>query len=102
MFAVYLFDVCGDFCRPKGSDGIMREWNRFQGPKYHVLGNHDMDVCNKQTIMALWGMPKRYYSFDEGGFHFVVLDRNLWKKDDGTLVDYDNSDWPSVSFARIR
>jgi hypothetical protein len=36
---------CGDFCRPEGSEGIMREWNRFGGPKYHVLGNHDMDVC---------------------------------------------------------
>lgn len=84
---------CGDFCRPKGSDGIMAEWNRFAGPKYHVLGNHDMDVCDKATIMALWGMEKRYYSFDQGGFHFVVLDRNFLKDGQAQLVPYASSNW---------
>ena len=68
---------CGDFCRPEQSEGLMRDWNRFGGPKYHVLGNHDMDVCDKPTIMRLWGMEKRYYSFDNGGYHFVVMDRNF-------------------------
>ncbi len=84
---------CGDFCRPVGSDGIMKEWNRFKGPKYHVLGNHDMDVCSKETIMKLWGMEKRYYSFDENGFHFVVMDRNFLKNDDGSLVDYNTDNF---------
>lgn len=84
---------CGDFCRPKGSDVIMSEWERFKGPKYHVIGNHDMDVCDKSTIMALWGMEKRYYSFDTGGFHFVVMDRNFLRKEDGTLAHYDTSNW---------
>lgn len=91
---------CGDFCRPVGSDGIMREWNRFKGPKYHVLGNHDMDVCDKQTIMKLWGMQSPYYSFDTGGFHFVIMDRNFFKKDDGSLADYNTSNWPVTSSAR--
>ncbi len=84
---------CGDFCRPTGSDGIMAEWNRFKGPKYHVLGNHDMDVCDKATIMKLWGMEKPYYSFDQGGYHFVVMDRNFLLKEDKTLEDYNNSNW---------
>jgi 3',5'-cyclic AMP phosphodiesterase CpdA len=84
---------CGDFCRPTGSEGIMAEWNRFKGPKYHVLGNHDMDVCSKETIMKLWGMEQKYYSFAQGGFHFVIMDRNFLKQDDGTLVDYNNSNW---------
>jgi len=84
---------CGDFCRPQKSDGIMAEWNRFKGLKYHVLGNHDMDVCSKETIMKFWNMPERYYSFDLEGYHFVVMDRNFLKKDDGTLADYDNSNW---------
>lgn len=90
----------GDFCRPTGSDGIMAEWNRFPGPKYHVLGNHDMDVCDKATIMKLWGMEKRYYSFDKAGFHFVVMDRNLFKNDDGSLADYASSNWPRASTKR--
>ncbi len=84
---------CGDFCRPKKSEGIMEQWNRFQGPRYHVLGNHDMDVCDKATIMKLWGMERPYYSFDQGGYHFVVMDRNFLKKDDGSLVDYASSNW---------
>ncbi|MEZ2440227.1 metallophosphoesterase [Chitinophaga sp. RCC_12] len=84
---------CGDFCRPAKSEGIMTEWNRFSGPKYHVLGNHDMDVCDKATIMKLWGMEKPYYSFDQGGYHFVVMDRNFLLKEDKTLEDYNNSNW---------
>lgn len=84
---------CGDFCRPKKSEEIMAQWNRFTGPKYHVLGNHDMDVCDKATIMKLWGMEKPYYSFDQGGYHFVVMDRNFLRKEDKTLEDYNNSNW---------
>ncbi len=84
---------CGDFCRAQKSDGIMAEWNRFDGAKYHVLGNHDMDLCSKETIMKFWNMPKRYYSFDQDGYHFVIMDRNFLKKDDGTLVDYNTSNW---------
>ncbi len=84
---------CGDFCRPKGSDRIMAEWERFTGPKYHVIGNHDMDVCDKATIMTLWGMKSRYYSFDTDGFHFVVLDRNYLRDGNGNLAHYDTSNW---------
>lgn len=84
---------CGDFCRHTRSEGIMEQWNRFKGPKYHVLGNHDMDYCSKDTIMQFWGMPHRYYSYDQGGFHFVVMDRNFLKEDDGRLTHYDTSNW---------
>jgi predicted phosphodiesterase len=84
---------CGDFCRPKQSEEIMQQWNRFSGPKYHVLGNHDMDVCDKATIMKLWGMEKTYYSFDQGGYHFIIMDRNFLRREDKTLEDYNNSNW---------
>lgn len=84
---------CGDFCRHENSGNIMAEWNRFDGPKYHVLGNHDMDYCDKKTIMEFWKMPDRYYSFDQHGFHFVVLDRNFLKRDDGSLENYNTSNW---------
>ncbi|GLU56458.1 hypothetical protein Dfri01_59190 [Dyadobacter frigoris] len=71
----------------------MAEWNRFKGPKYHVLGNHDMDFCDKATIMQFWGMKEPYYSFDQGGYHFVVMDRNYLRRDDGSLEDYNTSNW---------
>jgi predicted phosphodiesterase len=89
---------CGDFCYPETCPAIMAEWNKFDGPKYHVLGNHDMDKCDKAAIMKLWGMENRYYSFDcgepGGGFHFVVLDRNCFHlQGDKKIQDYSHGNW---------
>ena len=85
---------CGDFCYPDGAPAVMAEWNKFTGPKYHVLGNHDMDKCDKPTIMKLWGMENRYYSFDQGGFHFIVLDRNCFHTAaDDKMQDYSHNNW---------
>ena len=82
---------CGDFTQFKGSEVIVEAWNRISGPKYHVLGNHDMDQCGKDEFLKLWGMEKSYYSFDRGGFHFVVMDRNFLKTGDGEWVPYDKA-----------
>ena len=78
----------GDFCHPTKEAGtFMNTWNSFKGDKYHVLGNHDMDKGTKKEIMDLWGMEKPYYSFDQGDFHFVVMDCN-YILDNGNYVDY--------------
>jgi 3',5'-cyclic AMP phosphodiesterase CpdA len=68
----------GDFCTPKPMNkGFLDIFNSFPGPKFHVLGNHDTDGgFTREQIMAFWGMKERYYSFDLGGFHFVMLDSN--------------------------
>lgn len=68
----------GDFCRPyPANDTFLSTWNSFEGPAYHVLGNHDMDGgFTREETVAYWGMVNRYYSFDSRGFHFVVLDGN--------------------------
>jgi alkaline phosphatase len=54
---------------------------RFKGPRYHVFGNHDTDQLSKEEVKAkapdsVKGLPagQYYYSFDQGGVHFVVLD----------------------------
>ncbi len=65
------------------SEECLDLWRTFDGPRYHVLGNHDMDFTTKDTIVQKWGMPGRYYSFDFGGYHAVVLDRNNLKTGDG-------------------
>ena len=68
----------GDFCVPKAENqGFMDIWRRWKGPNYHVIGNHDTDggYSREQTV-AYYNMPSRYYSFEEGDFHFVVLDGN--------------------------
>jgi 3',5'-cyclic AMP phosphodiesterase CpdA len=68
----------GDFCLPhKRNKTFLDIFNAFDGPRYHVLGNHDMDEGFKRDqTMAFWDMPARYYSFDRGGVHFIVLDGN--------------------------
>ena len=68
----------GDFCVPKeGNKGFLDIWNSFDGPRYHVLGNHDTDGGYKrEETVAWWKMTARYYSFDRSGVHFVVLDGN--------------------------
>jgi len=83
----------GDFCFPidKNKD-FFRLWNDFQGPKLHVLGNHDMDVSNKTRTIEYWEMPHNYYSFDQGGFHFVILDANYLYRE-GKFLDYDNANF---------
>ena len=69
----------GDFSLPRKQNQLFIEkWNSFNGPKYHVLGNHDMRDFGykKEETMRWWEMQKRYYSFDLNGFHFIVLDGN--------------------------
>ena len=80
----------GDFCRPYArNDGFMKIWRSFEGPGYHVLGNHDMDggFTRAQTV-AYFQAPARYYAFAQAGFQFIVLDGN------------DNTDPPQSGYAR--
>ena len=72
----------GDFTQPRDNNAsFMKIWNSFEGPSYHVLGNHDMDnyegeKFNREHTVNYLGMPAQYYSFDVSGYHFVVLDGN--------------------------
>jgi 3',5'-cyclic AMP phosphodiesterase CpdA len=68
----------GDFCQPiPANQGFMDIWNAHSGPKYHLLGNHDMDGgFTRQQTMAFYGIASGHYSFDLKGFHFVFLDGN--------------------------
>ena len=78
----------GDFCHPtQEARAFMRIWEGFKGRRVHVLGNHDMDKGTKREIMDLWQMPERFYGFEEGGFHFIVMDCNHILKD-GRQVPY--------------
>ncbi|MBD2866482.1 metallophosphoesterase family protein [Paenibacillus oceani] len=79
----------GDFCHPIPENGsFLSIWNEFNGPRYHVLGNHDMDKNDKKTVMSFIGMDRSYYSFDRGPYHFVVLDANYIKLEDRE-IDYE-------------
>ncbi|MGO4288163.1 metallophosphoesterase family protein [Chitinophaga sp. RAB17] len=68
----------GDLCVPKKENApLMDIWNRFKGPRYHVIGNHDTDGgFTREQVVEFWKAPAKYYSFDANGFHFIVLDGN--------------------------
>jgi alkaline phosphatase len=59
-------------------------FQKFNGPTYHCIGNHDVDSITKSQFLEHvnnTGIPKdkSYYSFDIKGFHFIVLDANYTK-----------------------
>ncbi|MFC2125208.1 metallophosphoesterase family protein [Bacteroidota bacterium] len=75
---------------------IEKVFTSFDGPRYHVLGNHDMDSISKkefQENVENTGISKEeyYYSFDQKDFHFVVLDANFTKS--GRHYSRGNFDW---------
>lgn len=68
----------GDFCFPKpANQPLLDTWRQFSGPAYHVIGNHDTDGgFTHAQVVDFWGMKAPFYSFDQKGFHVVVLNGN--------------------------
>jgi predicted phosphodiesterase len=89
----------GDFCVPKvENQDFLDIWNSFPGPRYHVLGNHDTDGgFERAQTVDWWKMGARYYSFDQGEIHFVVLDGNDRPQDHAggypRFIADDQLDW---------
>ena len=102
----------GDFCIPTSENlGFLKIWNTFSGPRYHVLGNHDTDGnetdhpqrFRREETVEYWGMPSRYYSFDQKQVHVVVLDANdqgPGQKPYFRWVADDQLDWFADDLAR--
>lgn len=84
-------------------EAIEKAFQQFDGPTYHVLGNHDMDSLSKQQFLARvenTGISKTasYYSFNKNGLHFVVLDGNFTK--DGVSYDRGNFSWDEANIPK--
>ncbi len=65
------------------------------GPKHYVLGNHCVDMLTKEEFLQGVGQQKTYYSFDQGAFHFVVLDACF--RSDGKPYGRKNSQWTDAN-----
>ncbi len=75
-------------------------FGKFKGPRYHVLGNHDMDSISKEQFLARVkntgiARDRSYYSFDAKGLHFVVLDANFISA--GAGYNRGNFDWKDAN-----
>lgn len=49
-------------------------YDQFDGPAYHVIGNHDLYNLDKSQYLNVLEMDTMYYSFDAGSYHFIVID----------------------------
>ncbi len=70
---------------------IDREFARIKADRHYVMGNHCIFSLTKPEYLETIGKPKSYYSFDQGRFHFVVLDACYRK--DGVAYGRRNFDW---------
>jgi len=83
---------------------IEAEFKRFNGPTYHVLGNHDMDSISKSQFLTNVqntdiAPELSYYSFDVNGLHFVVLDANYTSA--GIDYDHGHFDWTDANIPAL-
>lgn len=70
---------------------VNREFSALPGQKHYVLGNHCVYTLTKAEFLEGVEQKKSYYSFDEGGFHFVILDACF--RGDGQPYGRRNFEW---------
>jgi predicted phosphodiesterase len=68
----------------------------FEGPRYHVIGNHDTDSLSKAQFLEATSNTgiapaATRYTFMAGGVRFVVLDAD--HRRDGSDYDHGNFEW---------
>ncbi len=80
---------------------INREFSAVSDDRHYVLGNHCVDTLTKEEFLGEVGQERSYYSFDRGGFHFVILDSCF--RSDGEPYGRKNFEWtdPNVPPAEL-
>lgn len=68
---------------------------RARCPRYHVLGNHCVYTLTKEQFLDHCSTIRPYYSFDTGGFHFIVLDACF--RHDGEPYGRRNFEWTDAN-----
>lgn len=70
---------------------IEREFAKIEAPRHYVLGNHCVWTLTKEQFFASCGARAPHYSFDQAGFHFVILDACYRR--DGVPYGNKNFEW---------
>jgi predicted phosphodiesterase len=70
---------------------IEAEYARAKAERHYVLGNHCVWLLTKEQFLEHTAAKQTYYSFDRGGFHFVVLDACFRR--DGVPYGEKNFEW---------
>jgi predicted phosphodiesterase len=74
---------------------INRKFSAICKDRHYVLGNHCVDTLKKDEFLGGVEQEKSYYSFDRGGFHFVVLDSCF--RGDGEPYGRKNFKWTDAN-----
>ena len=80
---------------------INKDFAALPGKKHYVLGNHCVHTLTKDEFLEGVGQKKSYYSFDAGGFHFVILDACF--RSDGKPYGRKNFQWtdPNIPMDQV-
>jgi 3',5'-cyclic-AMP phosphodiesterase len=94
----------------KDKEGTQVQWNLLKGilkkenslPIYHVIGNHDVwgwfikenkpdsdRLYGKVWSVEILALPKRFYSFTKGKWHFIILDSTQQNPEGGYIARLD-------------
>ena len=76
-FTIHLGDFVHRVDRPE-EIAYVKHYNSFSQPTYHVIGNHDGERGDFADALKAYGLEKPYYSFDRGGYRFIVGDPNYF------------------------
>ena len=74
---------------------INREYSAICKDRHYVLGNHCVDTLKKEEFLGQVEQERSYFSFDRGGFHFVVLDSCF--RSDGQPYGRKNFKWTDAN-----
>ena len=91
----------GDFMhgvKGEKAEAFMKLYASCRVPTYHILGNHDQDGNDWRETVEAYRMPGGYYSFDCGGFRFVVADPNYFCNEPGKFIHHSKGNY----FKRVK
>ena len=80
---------------PMQLKGFVDRYNDFHIPTYHTVGNHEFE-SSVEDVLKAYRLERAYYSFDRGGFRFVITDPNYILRN-GELVHFSNSNWRTTN-----
>ncbi len=73
-----VFVMGGERVDPARVPGVLEEvekiYSGLAGPRYYVLGNHDVYDLSKSEFLERVSAPATFTSFDAGAYHIVILD----------------------------
>lgn len=79
---------------------VDREYSACHGQKHYVLGNHCVHTLTKKEFLQTVGQDSSYYSFDFGGYHFVILDACF--RSDGVAYGRKNFEWTDANIPQAQ